>query len=457
MAVSTTCASSCGRSAISTPASIVSSSARHAAPAVRRRLRRWHRFASGCSRQCFSAPRPRSGSPAGCPGLVTGPRDAIVVALYLGLIFGLALAAFTFVVDILVARGAANAGIAARRDGCRAAAGTLVTAGCLTYLTLWWRSANAGFAWAAPVWTLFALGVAVAISLLLGHAVSITTFAVMAARAWRDSGATSSPAAATAAPSRSTWRLVVGAGVVAFAGAAALLVLTAPAAAARDRPAATGRRFSGASGQGHRHRWLRPGGVRIAARRRGACRRCRGFLLAGSRDFPPDATRDPARAWTTIATGQPPEVHGVRGLETRRVAGLQGALASSDGDGVSRALRGTTDLLRLTRPSIASGTELRTKPFWEVAADAGLRSAVVNWWATWPAIAAGSADPLVISDRATLRLERGGALDAEIAPKELYEQLRRDWPDLTQQAQRVAAAPSSRQRTRSRRSSSTLG
>jgi len=62
-----------------------------------------------------------------------------------------------------------------------------------------------------------------------------------------------------------------------------------------------------------------------------------------------------------------------------------------------------------------------------VAAEAGLRTAVVNWWATWPA----SADTgIVLSDRATLRLERGGPLDAEIAPASLYEPLRQRWPEI---------------------------
>ena len=61
------------------------------------------------------------------------------------------------------------------------AAGWLIAIGCLLYLTFWWRNANAGFGWSAPVWTAFALVVAVGISLLLGHAVRITTLAVLAA------------------------------------------------------------------------------------------------------------------------------------------------------------------------------------------------------------------------------------------------------------------------------------
>ena len=40
-----------------------------------------------------------------------------------------------------------------------------------------------------------------------------------------------------------------------------------------------------------------------------------------------------------------------------------------------------------------------------MAADYGLQTSVVNWWATWPA---PSGAGVVLSDRATLRLERGG-------------------------------------------------
>ena len=371
------------------------------------------------------------------PGLVTGPRDAVVVALYLGLIFGLAAIAFTFVVSTLAARLAD--GDVRRTRWISRGAGTLVTAGCLTYLTLWWRSANAGLAWSAPVWTLFAIGVAVAISLLLGHAVSITAFAVMTARARSSGGPDADGVSPTDATSRSTWRLVLLAGVVAFAGAAALLVLTAPASGVPgDRPPLA------VVSPGLRVKVIAIDGfdpdVFESLRATGAVPALAQLLSGGGARFFPDQTRDPARAWSTIATGQSPDIHGVRGLETRRVAGLQGALMPGSG-GLARALNGTTDLLRLTRPSTASGAELRTKPFWEVAADAGMRAAVVNWWATWPAIGTGASGPLVISDRATLRLERGGALDAEIAPKELYDRLRVEWRVLTQEAAQTAGTP----------------
>ncbi len=60
-------------------------------------------------------------------------------------------------------------------------AGGLVTLLCLIYLTLWWQTVIAGLGWSAPIWTLSALVVAVAMSLLLGHAVVVASSAVLLA------------------------------------------------------------------------------------------------------------------------------------------------------------------------------------------------------------------------------------------------------------------------------------
>jgi hypothetical protein len=368
------------------------------------------------------------------PGLVTGPRDAIVVAVYLGVLFGAAVALAAFGASLAASWMTASArpdaaGLSRRARAVSVAAGAIVTIACLAYLTLWWRTANAGIGWSAPVWTIFALAVAAAISLLLGHAVTVTALTLAMARPGRDALSARVPGA--------SWRTSLVGGGLAFAGAAALLVLTASAdtAANPDAPPLTVRptgtrvtvlAIDGFDDALHERLRPEPGGAAPSSL----------FTVFDSAraDLAPSDSRDPARLWTTIATGVRPESHGVEQLETRRVAGVQGRLTA---DSTGRAIGVASDLLRLTRPAIASNVERRVKTFWEVAAQAGLRTAVVNWWTTWPASdSAGT----VISDRAVLRLERGGTLDAEIAPAQLYETLKERWPELRARAQQRAAS-----------------
>jgi hypothetical protein len=345
------------------------------------------------------------------PGLITGVQDAVVIALYLGVFFFLAITVTSFLVTVTATT------LARPRDGDFArhatriarVAGWVTSLACLLYLTLWWRNANAGFGWSAPVWTSFALVIAVAISLLLGHAQRVTTLAALAS-------ATGPFAALPAAGARS-WRVIFGGGALAFAGAAILLITTASIEGTRgpDHPPLT---VVGGSPL----RVIAIDGFDPAmydAFARDLTNRfvaVRAALMVGD-------TSDPARAWTTIATGVPPEVHGVHGIETRRIAGVQGSVGASDSVAAG-ALRTATDLIRLTRPSVASRDERRAKTVWEIAEDAGLRTAVVNWWATWPA---PPGPGIVFTDRAVLRLEQGGALDAEVGPPALYEQLREQW------------------------------
>ncbi len=379
------------------------------------------------------------GLSARLPTLVTGPRDALLIAIYLGAFFGVAIAASAFVASLLVLWAARHSGaaLAVRAALLSRLAGGLVTLASLAYLTLWWQTVLAGVGWSAPIWTASALAVAVAISLLLGHSVSVGASAVVLASARTDAGVS-----AIATPSRQSslftrWRTAVVVGVVAFAGAALLLTLSSRSSAAADARAApltvvsSGLRVRAIAIDGFDPRIFDElsslGRMpTLAAIFRGAFAR-----LASAASEP----ADPARIWTTVATGQPPTVHGVRVLETRRVTGVQGSVPAEEGSAVLRAIRGATDLVRLTRPSIASGSERRAKTFWEVAADAGLRTAVVNWWATWPA--SGDAG-VVLSDRATLRLEHGGPLDAEIAPALLYDSLRPRWPALKTRAVTLA-------------------
>jgi hypothetical protein len=364
-------------------------------------------------------------------GLITGPRDAIVVALYLAVLFGLTAAAASFVTAELARRFAVRPGraaaLAARARHVAAASGVAVGSLCLLYLTLWWRTASGGFAWSAPAWTAFALLVAVAISLLLGHAVSVTALALVARTA--DAGSLT--------PRRrgAVWPLAGLLGLAAFAGAGVLLLSTTPRGGAGP-PAPdfavvpTGLRVTVVAIDGF--------DTSLAARLAGAGRlpAFDRFVQGARASLEPSDTSDPARLWTTIATGQPPEVHGVTGLETRRVAGVQGAVPAGRSP-LLTGLAAATDLLRLTRPALASDDQRRIKTYWEVAAEKGLRTAVVNWWATWPAPPTAG---VVLTDRAVVRLERGGTLDAEIAPADLYAPLRSAYPALVSASRAAAAA-----------------
>ena len=92
--------------------------------------------------------------------------------------------------------------------------------------------------------------------------------------------------------------------------------------------------------------------------------------------------------WTTIATGQPPDVHGVLDFVER------------DAD--------------TGQPQPVTSLSRKVAALWEMAAAAGRTSAVIGWWATYPA----SAPPecAIYSDRLTEQLmgleeERAGLVD----------------------------------------------
>ena len=255
------------------------------------------------------------------PGLITSTQDAIVLAVYLISFFAIATSAAAFVACLAVAWMARRMGteMSTRARRLSVAAGIVVTLICLVYLTLWWQTASAGLGWSAPVRTMLALAVAVGISLLLGHAVTVTALAVIVASSGHSLQVPGVPG--------SSWGTSLAAGALGFVGAAVLLVATAPAESSTDTHAGAHRRSQWCSRTRARDR--RSGSDRL---RRAAGVETGAFSFCGPRrgnaslNLPIAETdrRDPARAWTTIATGQPVERHGVYGLETRRVAGVQG-------------------------------------------------------------------------------------------------------------------------------------
>ncbi|MFI5177245.1 MAG: alkaline phosphatase family protein [Vicinamibacterales bacterium] len=363
------------------------------------------------------------------PGLVTSTTDAVVLACYLAILFGLAAGAVSFVSILTaghLARGSSRpASFSRRADRVAASAGLVAGGACLVYLTLWWRAALASADSTSLGWTAMAIAVAVAISLLLGHAVTIT---VLASLARVGAGGVITGLRLP----RSSWKTTLPLGALAFVGAMALLFVVSGGGVPGDAPpltvVSTGLRVDAIAidgvDQGTLDRLRAAGRLPLIGR----------LLGQSAASLTPEADRDPAKVWTTVATGQPPERHGIRGLESRQVAGVEGQFRSESP--AWSAFTTATDLVRLTRPAIASGEQRLIPAFWEVAARAGLRTAVIHWWATWPA-----PDQLgiVISDRAILRLEAGGPLDREIAPASLYQALADSWPARRTRASGAAA------------------
>lgn len=357
--------------------------------------------------------------------MVSTVRDGLAVAVVIAVVFGLVTAAATFASMVLASHAVRWIGprvsLHARMRPAAFAAGILVGSACLVYLTLWWTVANASAGMSAT--TLVALFVAVVISVMLGHVTTTTALALMAFEL--DDRLPTTPRVAS-------WRSTAALTLVGIA-AASLVVVVTTRAGERAHGAAlpaltvvpTGTRVVVIGIDG-----FDPAFARTLVQE-GALPTLARVIASPHLDMPRGEGADPVPLWASIATGLPPARHGALGLEARRVAGLEGQLPVS-GSRLARAVSAATDSLRLTRPTISSGLERRAPAFWEVAARAGLRSAVVNWWTTWPA---RPEDGVVVSDRAIVRLERGGASEGEIVPADVHAALQRAWPEI-----RVSAA-----------------
>jgi hypothetical protein len=350
---------------------------------------------------------------ARAPGFVSSRRDAVVLAVMLSALFALAAAAAVTATALAASWYARRAGgiTRSRARMVAATAGIIVALACTAYLTLWWTAAQNLFTSLAFGWNAAALALAAAVALLLAHAVSVVILAALV----RSTASADIPAGGVL----SSRGFLVTFGILLFAGSAALLATGA------------GRRVSGQAvpitvvPTGYALRVIAIDGFDVGQDLTAdmpALSRLKAGATVPFRSDPSDMP-DPARDWTTIATGRPPDVHGIAALQARRALGIEGRLPAASG-GVMRSVLDAADLLRLTTPAVASGQERRVAAFWEVAAAAGLRISVVNWWATWPA---PEGDDMIVSDRALLRLDAGGALDAEIAPSRLYELLRGRW------------------------------
>lgn len=367
---------------------------------------------------------------ARAPGLIAGPRDAIILGFALSVLFTLISAAAVSATVIAASWYAArSARVTPRRARVVATgAGIVVAIAAAAYLALWWGAAQDALTPLTLGWNATALAIAAATALLLAHAVSVVILAALARAGGAD---------IAAGGLLSSRAFLAGFGVLLFAGAAALAAVGAGRGASPDaapiavKPTGLAVRVVAIDGfdTAVSDRLHAESGLPALSRLLEGARVPLAAGIAGG-------TPDPARDWTTIATGQPADRHGIASLEGRRAVGIEGRVPQARG-ALARALLNAADLLRLTTPALATREQRRDPAFWEVAEAAGLRTAVVNWWATWPAPAG---EAVVISDRALLRLDTGGVLDAEIAPAALYDALRARWPGLRREAAAAAAA-----------------
>jgi len=337
-----------------------------------------------------------------------GARDALVLWLYFALVAGAAL----FTLD-LIAAGFAAAW--ARRRGARSSdalrGGLIVAVPVLTYLIVLWARGRpeGGFGEDA----IFLAG-AVATAALVAWLAGLVSLAGIVGRTGE-------------VPDRSRRSALLG-----------LAVLVPVAAAFFVIPAST---------TGGRPRAIQPSAFTVAPRSqrllvvgvdgldgalvetlsdRGATEHLLALFARGALYPTRRAPAEPPEVWTTIATGMGAEAHGVRSAGVTRLPGVAAPIAVRSGPAAQEA---ALRFLLPTRTVPASGAGRRVRALWEIAGLTG-PSAVVGWWATWPARGT-EGDPTagyVVSDRVLAKLISQGAEDRDTAPASLFTRLARDFP-----------------------------
>ncbi len=186
----------------------------------------------GCARRAPPRPAAALGLSGRVPGLITGPRDAIrrrdLSRRLLRRRDGRGLAHRQ--PPRLLVRRTIDRPVRQRGDARRRRPARWSPSCCLVYLTLWWQTVIAGLGWSAPLWTLSALALAVAMSLLLGHAVTV---AIVRGRARGDRRARADAAGTASRQGVGSWRRSPARRIV-FGVAALLFTWTAGAERTAD-------------------------------------------------------------------------------------------------------------------------------------------------------------------------------------------------------------------------------
>jgi hypothetical protein len=337
-----------------------------------------------------------------------GARDALVLWLYFALLAGAAL----FALD-LVAAGFAAAW--ARRRGARSSdalrAGLIVAVPILVYLVVLWARGRpeGGFGEDA----LFLAG-AVATAALVAWLAGLVSLAGIVGRTGD-------------VPDRNRRSALLGLAVL-VPVAAAFFVIPATTPSGRSRavppsafttaPRAQRLLVVGVDGL--------DGALVETLADRGAIDNLLALLARGALYPTRREPAEPPEVWTTIATGMSAKSHGVRSAGVALLPGVAAPLAVRSGLAAQdAALR----FLLPTRTLPASGAGRRVRALWEITALAG-PSAVVGWWASWPARGndGDATAGYVVSDRVLAKLISQGEEDRDTAPASLFARLAREFP-----------------------------
>ena len=342
------------------------------------------------------------------PRLRGEPRDLLVLALYLTVILGAVIAAATLLAGLAAAWLGSRLTRLPRPTLSRDVGLALATVG-LAYVALWWHSHAAEMSTPMKAASLL---VGVALCAALGRFGALAAVAVLSAGGlggWLPE----------ASLSRRHLLPLIAAVAIAFgaAVAGAAVLGGSPAPPPVDFaviPTGMAVRIVGIDGLDRR--------MAEEMIARGEMPHLQALLQKSAHaPLRVEPEQVPAIVWTTIATGRGPAVHGIHSAGARHLPGMRTPVPLADRTRFSRAVGAAADLLRLTRTQPASSVLRGAKAFWNVASEKGLRVLVVNWWATWPA---DRVNGQIVTDRALLKLEKGGRPDRETHPDDLLERLR---------------------------------
>jgi len=358
---------------------------------------------------------------------LSAPRDLLVLWIYLSLVLGVVLALLEFATDLILA-AAARSGLVlvGRAERLAGRAGLLFTAATTLYLAFLLRGGRAGSAAEGPLAWL-AWSAALVAALGIGHLVGrLTRVGSLVAILASGGSAAAVQADVRSAARRRTVALVAGLALLVAGGA----VIFSSGSQRREETTGNGTRalsplparptpgrivvigvdglaqttFEEAASDAARH----PSLARLD--QEGAI-----FpLVRGTGEIPPSV-------WTSIATGRPASEHGVLAFSAEHLWGLSAPVqpASMSGGGLGLSLRMLWPPMH-SRPGPVDAMLRRVPAVWEILEAAGVKSASINWWASWPALEGGGT---VVSDRALLKLLVGAPLDRDVWPTDLQRNL----------------------------------